>query len=260
MEQEPRQDRTGFLRKYVVTSLLCLLLLLSTFLTTHSLTDLLAERRGSNLSTHLVLEDLTLGDQGQVEFVQREPSLTWGNTTSGRVLPGYRLYWATMEVVSSWYSPHSFQLVKLLLVTVSLALLVTCSLALLCQGLESWSRRVWCGHPTPLLLVEASLTLALLLLLLMLVLGRQDGLLGQGQALHLGLGMLGVGTLGWLVGGHYTEERRVSQGSHWNVQGWLFGGYLVVIWWLFGGYFAQVRCKPQDCVVQVFPGEDSKDS
>ena len=76
-----------------------------------------------------------------------------------------------MERVSSWYSPHSFHLVKLLLLTVSLANLASSLLCLLCHCLPG-SRHFWCGHPTPLLLVEGGLTLALLLLLLMMVLGR----------------------------------------------------------------------------------------
>ena len=62
-----------------------------------------------------------------------------------------------------------------------------------------------------MLLVEASLTLALLLLLLMAILGRQAGLVGQQEVLHLGAAMLIIGVI-WQIGEHYKEERKVS----WN--------------------------------------------
>ena len=63
-----------------------------------------------------------------------------------------------------------------------------------------------------MLLVEASLTLALLLLLLMAILGRQAGLVGQQEVLHLGTAMLIIGVVSWQIGDHYKEERKVS----WN--------------------------------------------
>ena len=63
-----------------------------------------------------------------------------------------------------------------------------------------------------MLLVEASLTLALLLLLLMAILGRQAGLIGQQEVLHLGAAMLIIGVVSWQIGEHYKEERKVS----WN--------------------------------------------
>lgn len=63
-----------------------------------------------------------------------------------------------------------------------------------------------------MLLVEASLTLALLLLLLMAILGRQAGLVGQQEVLHLGAAMLIIGVVSWQIGEHYKEERKVS----WN--------------------------------------------
>ena len=127
-----------------------------------------------------------------------------------------------MESVSNWYEPHYFQLVKLLLLTVSLANLAASLLALVCHLLPCTSN-AWlvtasllslstsrCGHPTPLLLVEASLTLALLLLLLMAVLGRQAGLVGQQEVLLLGAVMLVVGLVSWQIGEHYKEERKAS--------------------------------------------------
>ena len=113
--------------------------------------------------------------------------------------------------MSDWYEPHSFQLVKLLLLTASLANLAASVLALVCQAVEG-SRRVWYGHPTPLLLVEAGLTLALLLLLLMVVLGRREGLLQQEQALSLGVAMVGLGLVSWTIGEHYRRERQVGRG------------------------------------------------
>ena len=138
----------------------------------------------------------------------------------------YELYWQVMESVSNWYEPHHFQLVKLLLLTVSLANLAASLMALICHLLPCTSN-TWfvkktylltpapssrCGHPTPLLLVEASLTLALLLLLLMAILGRQAGLVGQQEVLHLGAAMLIIGVVSWQIGEHYKEERKVS----WN--------------------------------------------
>jgi len=60
-----------------------------------------------------------------------------------------------------------------------------------------------------LLLVEASLTLALLLLLLMAILGRQAGLVGQQEVLHLGAAMLIIGVVSWQIGEHYKEERKI---------------------------------------------------
>jgi len=126
-----------------------------------------------------------------------------------------------MESVSNWYEPHYFQLVKLLLLTVSLANLAASLLALVCHLLPCTSN-AWlvtasllslstsrCGHPTPLLLVEASLTLALLLLLLMAILGRQAGLVGQQEVLVLGAVMLIVGIVSWQIGEHYKEERKI---------------------------------------------------
>ena len=125
-----------------------------------------------------------------------------------------------MEWVSNWYEPHYFQLVKLLLLTVSLANLAASLLALVCHLLPCTSN-AWlvkasllslsrCGHPTPLLLVEASLTLALLLLLLMAILGRQTGLVGQQEVLLLGAVMLIIGIVSWQIGEHYKEERKAS--------------------------------------------------
>ena len=127
-----------------------------------------------------------------------------------------------MESVSNWYEPHYFQLVKLLLLTVSLANLAASLLALVCHLLPCTSN-AWlvtasllslstsrCGHPTPLLLVEASLTLALMLLLLMAVLGRQAGLVGQQEVMLLGALMLIVGIVSWQIGEHYKEERKAS--------------------------------------------------
>jgi len=126
-----------------------------------------------------------------------------------------------MESVSNWYEPHYFQLVKLLLLTVSLANLAASLLALICHLLPCTSN-AWlvtasslslatfrCGHPTPLLLVEASLTLALMLLLLMAILGRQAGLVGQKEVLLLGAVMVTVGIISWQIGEHYKEERKI---------------------------------------------------
>merc|ERR1719209_1562662 len=200
----------GFLRKYVAISLVCLLLLLSTFLSLHTMTDLLAEMKGSNVSTKRILEELTVSEDSKVVYVKQDdvlPSEVSSND-SVTVLPGYGLYWQMMESVSNWYEPHYFQLVKLLLLTVSLANLAASLLALVCHLLPCTSN-AWCGHPTPLLLVEASLTLALMLLLLMAILGRQAGLVGQKEVLLLGAVMVTVGIISWQIGEHYKEERKI---------------------------------------------------
>jgi len=200
----------GFLRKYVAISLVGLLLLLSAFLSLHTMTDLLAETKGSNASTKRILEELTVSEDNKVVYVKQDnllPSEVISND-SVTLLPGYGLYWQMMESVSNWYEPHYFQLVKLLLLTVSLANLAASLLALVCHLLPCTSN-TWCGHPTPLLLVEASLTLALLFLLLMAVLGRQAGLVGQQEVLLLGAVMLVVGLVSWQIGEHYKEERKI---------------------------------------------------
>jgi len=200
----------GFLRKYVAISLVCLLLLLSTFLSLHTMTDLLAETKGSNVSTKRILEELTVSEDSKVVYVKQDdvlPSEVSSND-SVTLLPGYGLYWQVMESVSNWYEPHYFQLVKLLLLTVSLANLAASLLALVCHLLPCTSN-AWCGHPTPLLLVEASLTLALVLLLLMAILGRQAGLVGQQEVLLLGAVMVTVGIISWQIGEHYKEERKI---------------------------------------------------
>jgi len=194
----------------VAISLVCLLLLLSAFLSLHTMTDLLAETKGSNVSTKRILEELTVSEDSKVVYVKQDdllPSEIIANN-SVTLLPGYGLYWQMMESVSNWYEPHYFQLVKLLLLTVSLANLAASLLALVCHLLPCTSN-AWCGHPTPLLLVEASLTLALLLLLLMAILGRQAGLVGQQEVLLLGAVMLVVGLVSWQIGEHYKEERKI---------------------------------------------------
>ena len=61
----------GFLRKYIATTLVTLLLLLSTFLSVHTMTDLVAETRGSSVSTRRVLEELVVGEGDQVVYVKQ---------------------------------------------------------------------------------------------------------------------------------------------------------------------------------------------
>ena len=61
----------GFLRKYVAISLVFILLLLSTFLSLHTMTDLLAETRGSNVSTKRILEELTVSQDSKVVYVKQ---------------------------------------------------------------------------------------------------------------------------------------------------------------------------------------------
>ena len=61
----------GFLRKYVAISLVFILLLLSTFLSLHTMTDLLAETKGSNVSTKRILEELTVSEDSKVVYVKQ---------------------------------------------------------------------------------------------------------------------------------------------------------------------------------------------
>ena len=61
----------GFLRKYVAISLVGLLLLLSAFLSLHTMTDLLAETKGSNASTKRILEELTVSEDNKVVYVKQ---------------------------------------------------------------------------------------------------------------------------------------------------------------------------------------------
>ena len=63
--------KMGFLRKYVAISLVGLLLLLSTFLSLHTMTDLLAETKGSNVSTKRILEELTVSEDSKVVYVKQ---------------------------------------------------------------------------------------------------------------------------------------------------------------------------------------------
>ena len=58
----------GFLRKYLCIILVCLLSLFSSFLSVHSMTDLLAETRGLNITTKLVLEELVIEENNEVVF------------------------------------------------------------------------------------------------------------------------------------------------------------------------------------------------
>ena len=61
----------GFLRKYVAISLVFILLLLSAFLSLHTMTDLLAETKGSNVSTKRILEELTVSEDSKVVYVKQ---------------------------------------------------------------------------------------------------------------------------------------------------------------------------------------------
>jgi len=79
----------GFLRKYIATTLVTLLLLLSTFLSVHTMTDLVAETRGSSVSTRRVLEELVVGEGDQVVYVKQVVGVPGANITSNiTLLPG----------------------------------------------------------------------------------------------------------------------------------------------------------------------------
>ena len=99
--------KMGFLRKYVAISLVGLLLLLSAFLSLHTMTDLLAETKGSNASTKRILEELTVSEDNKVVYVKQVQFWTWYGTCllqdnllpsevisndSVTLLPGWVLY------------------------------------------------------------------------------------------------------------------------------------------------------------------------
>ena len=133
-------------------------------------------------------------------------------------MSGYTLYWAIMLPVSSWFQPHVYQLVKLSLVTVSLISLLASALALLSHALYSTGHSAlwpacWLGHPTPLLLVELSVTLSLAQALAMIFLGSPvvSGLMGtQGMIQVSGYFLFLMGIFS-LVGNLYKVEREMAE-------------------------------------------------
>ena len=123
----------------------------------------------------------------------------------------YRLYWTIMHPVSGWYEPHTYQMVKLIIITVSVLNLATSFLALFCHMLYSCglNSTFWLCHPTPLLLVEGGLTLALVKMLVMIFLGRQSGLMGVQDMMMVGLYMVMLISVSWVVGEHFQREKKI---------------------------------------------------
>ena len=118
-----------------------------------------------------------------------------------------------MHPVSGWYEPHTYQMVKLIIITVSLINLSTSFLALFCHMFYSCgcNSSFWLCHPTPLLLVEGGLTLALVKTLIMIFLGRQSGLMGTQDMLMMGMYMLILVTISWVVGEHFQREKKIHE-------------------------------------------------
>ena len=123
-----------------------------------------------------------------------------------------------MLPVSSWFQPHVYQLIKLSLVTVSLVSLLASALAILSHALYTTGHSLhwpacWLGHPTPLLLVELSVTLSLAQALVMIFLGSPvvSGLMGtQGMVQVTGYFLFLMGIFS-LVGNLYKVEREMAE-------------------------------------------------
>ena len=129
------------------------------------------------------------------------------------VLHRYPLYWTIMHPVSGWYEPHTYQIVKLIIITVSILNMVASSLALFSHMLYSCGHNstFWLCHPTPLLLVEGGLTLAFVQMIIMIFLGRQSGLMGTQDMLMAGIYMVLLISVSWVVGEHFQKEKKLFE-------------------------------------------------
>jgi len=197
----------GFLLKYFSLLSIVFFFCFSLFFSCYSLVDVLGDVRHANYSTRLHYEDLVVGDNASVVFVPLD-----GGEPEEPV-PGYHLYWMIMLPVSSWYESHVYQIVKLTILTVSLLNLLTCSLCLVCQALYSCglAPSLWLCHPTPLLLIELSLTLTIVQALVMIVLGRLSGLMPTAHLLNMSVYFLILMALSYLVGDHYQREKKQAE-------------------------------------------------
>eukprot|EP00092_Neocalanus_flemingeri_P018803 GFUD01020361.1.p1 GENE.GFUD01020361.1~~GFUD01020361.1.p1 ORF type:complete len:250 (-),score=72.05 GFUD01020361.1:178-927(-) len=205
----------GFLRKYCCLGLICLLFVKSCFFSVYTLCDVMGEVHHQNYSTRLELEELVVGDNDSLVYSSKKTILDTNKTVQHQPLPGYQLYWTIMHPVSGWYEPPTYQMVKLIIITVSLLNLSASFLALFCHMLYSCGNTssFWLCHPTPLLLVEGGLTLALAQTVIMIFLGRQSGLMDTQQMMMVGLYMIMLMTVSWVVGEHYQAEQKIYEES-----------------------------------------------
>merc|ERR1719347_1038 len=167
----------GFLHKYCSLTLIFLLFIQSAFFSVYTLCDVGGVNH-QNFSTRLQLEELVVGENDSLVFTNKDTQIYTNQTM--KPLPGYHLYWTIMHSVSGWYEPHTYQVVKLIIITVAILNLVASSLALFTHMLYSFglNSTFWLCHPTPLLLVEGELTLAFIKMIIMIFLGRKSGLMG----------------------------------------------------------------------------------
>ena len=198
----------GFCVKYLTLLCLVIFFCVSLFFSCYCLVDVLGDVNHRNYSTRIQYEDLVVGDNASVVFVP----LDGGQLTTDPV-PGYHIYWEMMVPVSSWYESHVYQVIKLTILTTSLLNLLTTGLCLLAQSLYSCgqSPSFWLCHPTPLVLVELSLTVTILQALAMILLGRLSGLMLFSDLVKMSLYFLTLLVLSYLVGGLYQREKQQAE-------------------------------------------------
>lgn len=195
--------------RLVSVSLLLAVCSASLYLTACTTADILGEMGRLNCSSSQPqLEDILLVAEDDLAHAQlaRRPTTAADNFTE--LFPGYRLYWATMTAFSNGYSPVTFQVVKLILLAVSLINILTSGPALLCTLLHSerWCR-CWCCHPTPLKLAEAALGLTTVLVMVIILLGDRDTRLSLPNFLA-GLALVLLSMLAsWALSDFYRMEK-----------------------------------------------------
>ena len=118
-----------------------------------------------------------------------------------------------MHPVSGWFEPHTYQMVKLIIITVSFINLLVTVLALFSQLLYSCGHNpsFWLCYPTPLLLVEAGLTLAMIKTFIMIFLGRQSGLMSTKDMLVATFYMMILVSVSWIIGEHFQREKKMFE-------------------------------------------------
>ena len=197
----------GFCFKYLTLFSLVIFFCVSLFFSCYSLVDVLADVNHYNYTTRIHYEDLVVEDNASVVFVPLDSG------PPGDPVPGYHLYWEIMAPVSRWYESHVYQVIKLTILTVSLLNLLTTSLCLLSQSLYSCglSPSFWLCHPTPLLLVELSLTVTIVQTLAMILLGRLSGLMLFSDLVKISVYFLTLMVLSYLVGDLYQREKKQAE-------------------------------------------------
>ena len=197
----------GFCVKYLTLLSLVIFFFVSLFFSCYSLVDVLGDVQHNNYSTKIQYEDLVVADNASVVFVPLDSGL------AREPVPGYHIYWELMTPVSSWYESHVYQVIKLTILTTALLNLLTTGLCLLAQSLESCSvsPSFWLCHPTPLLLVELSLSVSIVQALAMIVLGRLSGLMLFSDLGKMSVYLLTLMVLSFLVGDLYKKEKEQAE-------------------------------------------------